>query len=149
MENSLNIPIKIMREQAKCPKFAYEGDAGFDLCSCIDTKINPMERCLIPCGFGIALPKNTCGLIMPRSGLAYKHGISVVNSPGLIDSGYRGEICVVLINTDKENSFEISIGDKIAQMVIAPYFYSNFNIVEDLEESQRQNKGFGSSGLKS
>lgn len=146
LENSIKIPVQRLKIHAKCPKYAYPGDAGFDLCSCINTELKPGERTLIPCGFAIAIPNTLAGLILPRSGLALKHGITVVNSPGLIDSGYRGEICVILQNTDKSKPFQISIGDRIAQMVLIEYKHASFESVENLPESNRSSKGFGSSG---
>lgn len=145
--DSIKIPVQILNNNVKLPKFSYEGDAGFDLSSSQETKILPNERKLIKCGFCIAIPKGFAGLIIPRSGLALKHGITVLNSPGLIDSGYRGEICVVLLNTDQSNTFKISVGDRIAQMTIVPYLISEFTETSDFDKTERSNKGFGSSGL--
>ncbi|MDO5329522.1 MAG: dUTP diphosphatase [Coriobacteriia bacterium] len=148
MSENLNLNLKICNEHAKCPKYAYVGDAGFDLCSVDETELAPGERQMIHCGFSIAIPEGYCGLVIPRSGLAAKHGITVVNAPGLIDSGYRGEICVILLNTDKSKSLKINIGDRIAQMVISPYAKVDFSIVDELDNTDRAEGRLGSSGIK-
>lgn len=147
IQKSIKIPVQVIDSSIKCPKYAYPGDAGFDLQSTTNEILGPLERKLIHCGFSIAIPKGFAGLVIPRSGLAIKHGISIVNAPGLIDSGYRGEICVILLNTDKDENFKISAGDRIAQMMIIPFVNASLYESSDLNESERKNKGFGSSGL--
>lgn len=129
------------------PGYANYGDAGLDLRSAVDIELSPGHRALIPCGFAIEIPEGHAGLVIPRSGLAIKHGISIVNAPGLIDSGYRGEIKVVLINTDAEHTFNIKRGDRIAQLLIVPYPSIKLNLVDDLSDSARGEGGFGSSGV--
>ncbi len=146
-KNSIKIPAKPEENCPGMPKYAYPGDAGFDLMSTEATEIAPGERKVVKCGFSMAIPEGFAGLVIPRSGLAAKHGISVVNAPGLVDSGYRGEIQVILLNTDKHNSFNISIGDRIAQMMIVPFANAELIEVDSLESSERDEKGFGSSGL--
>lgn len=148
-KNLIKIPVQKVGESSDLPKYAYPGDAGFDLVSSEDIEIEPQQRTIVKCDFSMAIPDGFAGLVIPRSGLAAKHGISVVNSPGLIDSGYRGEICVILLNTDTSNTFKVSVGDRIAQMLIVPFAKAEFIEVDHLEETERSNKGFGSSGLKS
>lgn len=146
MSENLKIPIKMLNDNIKIPKHFYSDDAGFDLQSTINTIIEPGKRQIIPCGFSIAIPNSYAGLILPRSGLSIKYGITVINSPGLVDSGYRGEICVALHNTDVENNFKINIGDRIAQLLIIKYPNVLFDDVDNLDETKRLSKGFGSSG---
>ena len=128
------------------PEYARPGDAGMDVFSTIDCTIAAGERAVIPTGIAIALPEGYVCLAHPRSGLAAKNGISIVNSPGTIDSGYRGEIKIILINTDKEQTFEIKRGDRIAQLVFQKFESARFYEVETLPESQRGAGGFGSTG---
>ena len=127
---------------------AYNGDAGVDLRSVERIVLKPQERAMVATGLAIALPEGYAGFILPRSGLAAKHGISIVNAPGLIDSNYRGELKVILLNTDPDNSFTIEIGDRIAQLIVMPVPTINFEQVEELTESQRGESGFGSSGIR-
>ena len=110
--------------------------------------LKPHERALVATGLAIALPEGYAGFVLPRSGLAAKHGISIVNAPGLIDSNYRGELKVILLNTDPNDSFAIEIGDRIAQLIVMPIPTINFEQVEELTESQRGESGFGSSGIR-
>lgn len=128
------------------PTYAYEGDAGCDLYSAINVTINPGERFLIPTGIAVAIPEGFAGFVQPRSGLAIKSGLSIVNTPGLIDSHYRGEIKVIAINLDMSNPIEIKRGDKIAQLVIQPVMQASFVVVDELNETVRGAGGFGSSG---
>lgn len=128
------------------PEYAHPGDAGGDLRSTQALTLAPGERALIDTGTSIALPQGFVAYVMPRSGLAAKHGISLVNSPGVIDAGYRGEIKVVLINTDAAASFSIEPGDRIAQLVISPVAKARFHQVERLPGSERSHGGFGSTG---
>lgn len=143
----MQINIKMLDTTIPAPEYAHEGDAGCDLRSRIDQIIPPGERALIPSGVAIAIPDGYAGFVQPRSGLALKHGISIVNTPGLIDSKYRGEIGVILINTDKSEPFEVKKGDKIAQLVIQKVESVRFNLVEDLDETVRGANGFGSTGV--
>lgn len=129
------------------PTYAHPGDAGADLCSAVALTLEPGERALVPTGTSIALPHGFVGYVMPRSGLAAKHGVGLVNAPGVIDAGYRGEISVVLINHDLREAFTIDEGDRIAQLVISPVARADFAPVESLPGSQRAKGGFGSTGL--
>lgn len=142
------LKIKKLDDDLPSLSFAKPGDAGADLRSTLDLTLKPGERATIPCGVAIGLPEGFCGFVIPRSGLASKYGITVVNAPGLIDSGYRGEICVVLLNTDKENEFKISKGDRIAQLAIVESPHIEFDEVSELDDTDRGNTGFGSSGVK-
>ncbi|MDP2211704.1 MAG: dUTP diphosphatase [Candidatus Aquicultor sp.] len=143
----MRIDIKMLDEELPVPQYAHEGDAGCDLRSRIDQTIPPGERALIPSGIAIAIPDGYAGFVQPRSGLAIKNGISIVNTPGLIDSRYRGEIGVILINTDKDTPFSIAKGDKIAQLVIQKVEWVEFAPVEELDETLRGADGFGSTGV--
>lgn len=141
------VSLKKLSDDAKIPGYAYEGDAGVDLCSIEQVEIPPLGRAMVPTGLSIALPAGYAGFVLPRSGLAAKHGISIVNTPGLIDSNYRGELKVILVNHDPENSFEVKQGDRIAQLVVMPVPHVTFNVVSALPESSRGTAGFGSSGV--
>ncbi|MBO7701548.1 MAG: dUTP diphosphatase, partial [Eggerthellaceae bacterium] len=115
---TVRIPVKRLDEALDMPAYAYVGDAGLDLRAAEDAVLAPFERKLVSCGIAIAIPQGYAGFVLPRSGLAAKHGISIVNAPGLIDSNYRGEIKAILVNLDAHNEFEIAHGDRIAQLVI-------------------------------
>ncbi len=128
------------------PAYAHPGDAGADLVSTVDVLLAPGERALVPTGVRVALPDGCAGFVVPRSGLAAKHGITIVNAPGTIDAGYRGEIKVALLNTDREAPYQVSAGDRIAQLIVAPVMRARFVAVSDLDESARGDGGFGSSG---
>ena len=128
------------------PEYARAGDAGMDVYSTKDCTLAPGARAIIPIGIAIALPEGFVCFVHPRSGLAAKHGISIVNAPGTIDSGYRGEIKIILINTDAKETFEIKRGDRIAQLVFQKFESARFFEVEVLPESQRGGGGFGSTG---
>lgn len=128
--------------------YAHTGDAGIDLRSSIDAFLQPLERLVVPTGVSFAIPSGFAGLVIPRSGLAAKHGISVVNAPGLIDSGYRGEIQVILINLDKNKPFEIKKGDRIAQIMFVPYAHAQLTLSNSLDSTERNTQGFGSSGIQ-
>jgi len=128
------------------PEYARAGDAGMDVYSTIDCTLAPGARAIIPIGIAIALPEGFVCFAHPRSGLAAKNGISIVNSPGTIDSGYRGEIKIILINTDAKETFEVKRGDRIAQLVFQKFESARFFEVEVLPESQRGGGGFGSTG---
>lgn len=143
----MDVKIKRLDKELPVPCYAHQGDAGCDLYSTIDQEIPPVSRALIPTGIAISLPEGYAAFIQPRSGLAAKHGISIVNTPGLIDSHYRGEIKIILINTDSSESFSINRGDKIAQMVIQKVEQAQFVEVEELDETVRGAAGFGSTGI--
>lgn len=128
------------------PHYAKPGDAGCDLSSTESLTLGPGERAVVSTGTAIALPRGFVGYVMPRSGLAAKHGVSLVNAPGVIDSGYRGEIKVVLINTDLTESFSVQPGDRIAQLVVSPVAQAHFHEVERLPGTERATGGFGSTG---
>ena len=133
-----------MRPDAVLPARAYPGDAGFDLSACERVELGPGERALVPTGLAVAIPEGYAGFVQPRSGLAAKHGISIVNTPGLVDSGYRGELKVALLNTDRREAFVVLPGMRIAQLVIVPLPEVDLVEVEELPESERGVRGFGS-----
>lgn len=145
--DEMRLSIRRISDKANIPAYAHAGDAGLDLVSVDSLLIDPGERALVHCGFSMALPEGYCGLVLPRSGLAAKHGITVLNAPGLIDAGYRGEICVVLLNTDKQQSFKIEPGMRIAQLMIMEAPPVVFDEVEQLDITSRNEGGFGSSGI--
>jgi len=128
------------------PAYAHPGDAGADLRSAIDLVIAPGERSTVPTGVSIALPDGFVGFVVPRSGLAAKHGLTIVNSPGTVDAGYRGEIRVTLLNTDSREPFVIAAGDRIAQLIVMPVSRARFVPVETLPGTHRGESGFGSTG---
>jgi dUTP pyrophosphatase len=128
------------------PEYAHPGDAGADLVAAHGVSLAPGQRATIPTGVSIALPDGFVGFVMPRSGLASKHGVGLVNAPGTIDAGYRGEISVVVINTDATTTFVIDAGDRIAQLVIQPVVRARFVPVTELPGSARGAGGFGSTG---
>jgi len=128
------------------PSYAHPGDAGADLCSAVDLTLDPGERALVPTGLAMALPEGYVGLVHPRSGLAARHGISVVNAPGTIDAGYRGEIQVCLVNTDPREPFAVRRGDRIAQLVVQRFETAAFVEVDALPGSVRGAGGYGSTG---
>lgn len=146
--DNVHVSIKILSRDAQIPHMAYNGDAGVDLRSVERIVLEAQERAMVATGLAIALPEGYAGFVLPRSGLAAKHGISIVNAPGLIDSNYRGELKVILLNTDPDKSFTIEIGDRIAQLIVMPVPTINFEQVEELTESQRGESGFGSSGIR-
>lgn len=127
------------------PGRAYAGDAGLDLSACERVELGPGERALVPTGLAVAIPHGYAGYVQPRSGLAAKHGISIVNAPGLVDSGYRGELLVNLVNTDAREPFVVEPGMRIAQLVILPVPHVELVEVAELPESERGARGFGSS----
>ncbi len=142
----LNVLIKILDSSVPVPTYAKGGDAGADLVTTIDFTLQPGERKLIPTGISIALPDGYVALVHPRSGLAIKHGVTLVNTPGTIDAGYRGEIACILINHDATESVSFSKGDRIAQLLIQKVERANFIEVEELPGSGRGTGGFGSTG---
>lgn len=144
---TIEVPLKPLDPDLPMPECAYAGDAGVDLRSAEDLVLQPFERALVPCGFSLAIPEGYAGFVLPRSGLAAKHGISIVNAPGLIDSGYRGELKVILVNLDPKEPFFVKCGDRIAQLVIMPVPAVQFHQVAELPDSERGEGGFGSSGV--
>jgi len=142
----ITVKIKVLDKSIPVPHYAHIGDAGFDLSSAVDCKIAPFERKKIPTGIKISIPDGYAGFVQPRSGIALKNGISMVNAPGLIDSGYRGEICAILINLDPHNVFNINKGDKICQMVIKKIDKIELEVVNELDSTSRGESGFGSTG---
>jgi len=142
----VELPIARLNDDAVLPTRAHEGDAGLDLYACESAHIGPGERWSVGTGIAMEIPAGHAGLVLPRSGLAKKSGIALVNSPGLIDSGYRGEIRVLLLNTDPAELFRVAPGDRIAQLVIAPLALAEPVEVKALAESSRGDGGFGSSG---
>lgn len=142
----MRLRIKKLNNEAIMPSYAHIGDAGMDLCSCEDTCIKPGEYKAISTGIAIALPSNMEAQVRPRSGIAFKYGVTILNSPGTIDEGYRGEIKVLLINHGK-NDFCITKGMRIAQLVICSYIHAEPEFVESLDNTDRGVGGFGSTGL--
>jgi dUTP pyrophosphatase len=142
----MNLPIKKLHPAAILPQYANPGDAGMDLCAVEAMSIGPGQTGLVPTGIAIALPPNTEAQVRPRSGLALKHSLTVLNSPGTVDQGYRGEIKVILINHGQE-AFEVEAGMRIAQLVICPVIYARVEEVSELSETIRGEDGFGSSGI--
>ena len=139
--------VEVLISASVVPSYAHPGDAGADLHSTEALILGPGERALVGTGVSIALPDGCAAFVVPRSGLAAKHGITVVNSPGTVDAGYRGEIKVTLLNTDLTHPYEISVGDRIAQLIIMPVIRANFIPVDRLPGSQRGEGGFGSTGF--
>jgi dUTP pyrophosphatase len=143
----MEIFIKVLRPDAVMPRYANEGDAGCDLVAAEPCTLKAGGgRALIATGLAIAIPEGHGGFVLPRSGLATKHGVTLANAPGLIDSGYRGELKVALVNLDADNDYHIKQGDRIAQLVVLPLVVSHFQVVEELPSAARGAGGFGSSG---
>ena len=141
------LPVVLRHPDARVPEAAHPGDAGLDLRSVEHAIIDPGERRLVETGLEVAIPPGHAGLVVPRSGLAARHGITVLNAPGLVDAPYRGQVGVVLLNTDRERAFEIRPGDRIAQLVVVPVAEPEPVAVEALEPSPRGARGFGSTGV--
>lgn len=144
---SFEIELPIVADKQFLPAYAQPGDAGADLRSTQSLTIQPGERALVSTGVRIALPDGHLAFVVPRSGLAVKHGISIVNTPGTIDAGYRGEIKVILINHDPSAPFSVEVGDRIAQLIVMPFVQAKFSVVSELAESERGTGGFGSTGV--
>lgn len=140
----IDVAVRRLRPDAQVPQQAYEGDAGLDLVACERVVLGPGERAVVPTGIAVEIPPGFAGFVQPRSGLAARHGIGVVNSPGLIDSGYRGEIRVVLINTDRAETFVVEPRMRIAQLVVAPVADVRLVEADELATSERGARGFGS-----
>jgi dUTP pyrophosphatase len=139
------LQVRRLHAEATVPTRAYEGDAGLDLAACERVELGPGERAVVSTGLSVAIPDGHAGFVQPRSGLAARHGISVLNSPGLVDAGYRGELKVVLLNTDRKERFVVEPGMRIAQLVIVPVALPRPVEVGELAESERGERGFGSS----
>ena len=142
----LELKIKLLEDDLPVPRYQHEGDAGLDLPSRIDYRLEPGERAQIPTGIAVAIPRGYAGFVMVRSGLAARHGIACVNAPGLIDAGYRGEINVILLNTDRREPFIIHRGDRIAQLVLQKVVEATVVTVDELDATGRGDGGFGSTG---
>jgi dUTP pyrophosphatase len=142
----MNLRIVRLDPRATVPARAHPGDAGLDLCALAGMVLRPGERASIPTGIAVEIPPGRAGLVLPRSGLAARHGIALVNAPGLIDSGYRGELRVLLLNTDRAASFEVAAGDRIAQLVLLAVDLTTPVEVDALSWSERGTGGLGSSG---
>jgi dUTP pyrophosphatase len=141
----IELSVRRLRDDAVVPERAYAGDAGLDLAACDRFELGPGERAVIGTGLAVAIPDGHAGFVQPRSGLAARHGLSVVNAPGLIDSGYRGEIRVVLLNTDLREAFVVEPGMRVAQLVVLPVPELELVETDELPESERGVRGFGSS----
>ena len=142
----IELPVRRLRPEATVPAHAYAGDAGLDLTACERAELGPGERALVGTGLAVAIPEGYAGFVQPRSGLATRHGITIVNTPGLVDSGYRGEIMVALLNTDREQPFVVEPGMRIAQLVLVPVPGVAPVELDELPESERGARGHGSSG---
>jgi dUTP pyrophosphatase len=141
----IEVRVHRLRPDAELPSQAYAGDAGFDLTACERHELGPGERAVVPTGLAVAIPEGHGGFVLPRSGLAARNGITIVNAPGLIDSGYRGEVQVVLLNTDPDQPFVVESGMRIAQLVVLPVPPVELLELEELPDSERGVRGFGSS----
>ena len=142
-----DVPVKLLTSQARLPQRAYEHDAAYDLYAAEGAELQPLARATIGTGIALGLPHGLAALTLPRSGLASRHGISIVNSPGLIDPGYRGEVHIILVNTDPATPFTVRAGDRIAQLLFVPLTFVTMKQVADLDDTQRGAQGFGSSGM--
>jgi dUTP pyrophosphatase len=145
-EAGLPIPVKLVTPGARLPQRAYDHDAAFDLFAAEDAVLAPLGRAVVGTGIALGLPPDLAALTLPRSGLAARHGISIVNAPGLIDPGYRGEVRIVLLNTDRTDPFSVSRGDRIAQLLLVPLTAVRLVAADTLDETHRGERGFGSSG---
>ncbi len=140
--------VEVLISSSSVPQYSHPGDAGADLMAAEPVTIAPGARATIPTGVSIALPDGYVGFVVPRSGLAAEHGITIVNSPGTVDAGYRGEIRVTILNTDSEHPFDIQAGDRIAQLIVMPVSRARFIPVQTLPGTHRGNAGFGSTGFR-
>jgi dUTP pyrophosphatase len=141
----IELPIRRLRDDAVVPERAYAGDAGLDLASCERVELGPGKRATVGTGLAVAIPDGYAGFVQPRSGLAARHGLTIVNTPGLVDSGYRGELKIVLLNTDEREPFVVEPGMRIAQLVVLQVPGVDPVEVDELPETQRGVRGFGSS----
>ncbi len=145
-QQDLPVQILMLDDGLEPPAYATDGDAGADLRTAVDVVLEPGARALVPTGVALALPRGYAGLVHPRSGLAARHGLTIVNAPGTIDAGYRGEIKVCLLNTDRSEAVRLTRGDRIAQLVIQRVEHAVFAVVDELPDSVRGAGGFGSTG---
>jgi dUTP pyrophosphatase len=145
-DNSVPLRIRMLEPSVTAPAYAHMGDAGLDICSSEDLVLEPGERALVGTGFAMALPEGYAAFVQPRSGLAARSGISIVNTPGLIDCHYRGEVKVILVNLGDE-AFRVRKGDRIAQMVVQRVETARIDMVDELDDTARGEGGFGSTGL--
>jgi dUTP pyrophosphatase len=145
-QQDLPVQILMLDDGLEPPAYATDGDAGADLRTAVDVVLAPGERALVPTGLALALPRGYVGLVHPRSGLAARHGVTIVNAPGTVDAGYRGEIKVCLLNTDRNETVRFTRGDRVAQLVIQRVEHAVFEIVGELPDSVRGAGGFGSTG---
>ncbi len=141
----IELAFRRLRPDAVLPERAYEGDAGLDLVACERVELAPGERAVVGTGIAVAIPEGHAGFVQPRSGLASRHGISIVNTPGLVDAGYRGELRVILLNTDADEPFVVEPGMRIAQLVVVPVASVDLVEVDELPDTDRGVRGFGSS----
>lgn len=144
----IELRVTRIRDEAVLPTRAQGGDAGLDLSACETVTIGAGERATVGTGLAVAIPEDHAGLVVPRSGLAMRHGLSIVNAPGVIDTGYRGEVRVILLNTDREHAFTVEPGMRIAQLLVVPARLVEVVEVSELTETARGDGGFGSSGLR-
>ena len=144
----MTLPFKRLDPDAVLPARAHPGDAGLDLRSAVDVEVGPGERALVPTGVAVAIPDGHAGLVLPRSGLASKHGLTMANAPGLIDAGYRGEVICAVVNIDRDTRVRISKGDRIAQLVVVAVPELAAEWVEELPPTTRGEGGFGSTGAQ-
>lgn len=142
----MQLRFKKLRDDAIIPTQAHAGDAGSDLYAVEGAVLEPGGRAKVPTGVAVAIPEGHAGLVLPRSGLAHKHGITLTNTPGLIDSGYRGELQVLMLNTDRDTAYEVKPGDRIAQLMVVAFAAPEWSEVEEFDETTRGDGGFGSSG---
>jgi dUTP diphosphatase len=140
------LPVRLLRSGAALPSRAYEADAGLDLAASERVTLEPGQRAVVPTGVAVAIPDGHAGLVVPRSGLAAEHGLTIVNAPGLIDAGYRGELLVILQNTDREQAFTVEPGMRIAQLVVVALPQLRLVEVDELTPTERGARGHGSSG---
>jgi dUTP pyrophosphatase len=142
----VRVPLRRLQDDLPLPAYAHPGDAGADLVAAVDVELAPGERAVVPTGVAIALPQGYAAFVHPRSGLAAKQGLSLVNAPGTIDAGYRGEIKVIVVNLDRDQPITLHRGDRLAQLVVQRVERAQFVVVDELPESVRSEGGFGSTG---
>jgi dUTP pyrophosphatase len=145
----VRLPFKRLDPDAPLPSYARPGDAGLDLSAAADVEVGPGERALVPTGLAVAIPDGHAGLVLPRSGLASRLGLTLANAPGLIDAGYRGEVTCAMVNLDRSDPVRIRRGDRIAQLVVVPVATVQPQWVDELPKSERGEGGFGSTGVDS
>jgi len=143
----VKLPVRRLDPDAVLPAAAHPGDAGLDLVANAEVTLKPGERAMVPTGIALAIPEGFAGWVLPRSGLASRHGVTLANAPGLIDSGYRGEVMVAVVNLDREEAYTIARGERIAQLVIVPFATVTVEESDALPASERGEGGFGSTGL--